>query len=450
LSAVLAAAALARSGTAAAPGPLVSTTVTAATLSAARGTLAAGAVSANVAALVKGANGMMTFTKSQAAVLLLLTAGVCGTGFGVAAQRLAPAPADDPPAKAAAPAEPAAKFGAGWTRTVEATKEAEGGKTSVAARWKLAVEQGWLVVRRETPAGDLEWQVVLTRAADGPPPQARVDSFGAVEVKYGGYFVREIQGSLRVLRERKTAESPPWPDPPLAPNGESLGWGGGTARVAGQKVGDWCWAVGGPEKRGDVVIRLQHKDLADKGYGFSSVGNQLARMFYGDKTVQDDGELLVADRAPVEEVEHALLVRKIRKEIGTKSAPALDAKAWLNAPAELRLDKLRGQVVLLDFWGAWCGPCVAKLPRTEELHQKYKDRGLVVIGVHSANESEKAADVLKEKAITFAVAIDRGSTAEHYAVEAWPTYFLIDKSGKVVWGFAHEPPKESQIEELLR
>jgi peroxiredoxin len=173
-------------------------------------------------------------------------------------------------------------------------------------------------------------------------------------------------------------------------------------------------------------------------------------MNFGDKTLQDEGDLLVADRALVDEVERALLIRKIKKEIGTKPAPTLDGQSWLNTPEGLELDKLRGKVVLLDFWGAWCGPCVEKLPRSEELYQKYKDRGLVVIGVHSANNAEKLQAILEEKKITFPVVHDRGPTAEHYGIDAWPTYFLIDKAGKVVWGFLHNPPEEKQIEELLR
>ena len=86
----------------------------------------------------------------------------------------------------------------------------------------------------------------------------------------------------------------------------------------------------------------------------------------------------------------------------------------------------------------------------EALHQKYKVRGLEVIGVHSANESEDVGEFLKEKKITFAVAVDKGETAKRYAIETWPTYFLIDKAGRVVWGFSSALPPESQIEELLR
>ena len=105
--------------------------------------------------------------------------------------------------------------------------------------------------------------------------------------------------------------------------------------------------------------------------------------------------------------------------------------------------------MLLDFWGQWCGPCVEKLPRVEELHAKFKDRGLVVIGVHTTRQSDKLDEFLKARKVSFPVAIDRGETATRYGVESWPTYLLIDRAGKVVWGFSNEPPTVDRIEQLL-
>jgi hypothetical protein len=69
--------------------------------------------------------------------------------------------------------------------------------------------------------------------------------------------------------------------------------------------------------------------------------------------------------------------------------------------------------------------------------------------VHSADQSEKLEDFLKKKKITFPVMIDQGTTATRYVIESWPTYFLIDKAGKVSWGFANDLPSIAQIEELL-
>jgi thiol-disulfide isomerase/thioredoxin len=454
LTAVLALAALADTATACVP----KTYVTAVVKAAAAGGSAAGAVSATVEALVHGANRAMILNKIKTVALVLLTTGAAGIGLGVTAYLPARAALRATPDHPDAGQPPAAGRPAGlpsdWSKTVEpAAEKDKAGQTATGAKVKLWVEQGWLVVRRETPAGELEWQVVLARADDPRPPQVRVDAAGVIDLTYGSYFVRESLGSLRVLRERKTGQSPAWPRLPPDPRRESLGFGGSgnPTRVAAWKVGDWCWVECGPaDDRGDIWLRFQHMEQLGGGHSFTGRVNGPSWFEAGSQRVQDEGDLLIAERTLPGDAARMLAAKKIRQEIGTKPAPALAAKEWFNAPGGLELDKLRGKVVLLDFWGTWCGPCVAKLPRTEELHQKYKDRGVVVIGVHSAHGRENLADFLKEKKVSFPVVVDQGDTAERYAIEAWPTYFLIGKDGKVVLGYSHEPPKESQIEELLR
>jgi thiol-disulfide isomerase/thioredoxin len=236
---------------------------------------------------------------------------------------------------------------------------------------------------------------------------------------------------------------------------DSTAWrakaGGASPFIIMWTSGDWCWVGSGhSEKKLDIWLRLQHKDLNGNSYGSGNTADLIVQAHYGDATVQDDGELLVAERATVERVEHALRVDKIKKGLTKELAPALDVQKWFNASMDLKLEQFRGKVVLLDFWGTWCAPCVAKLPRTEELHQKYKDRGLVVIGVHSSNGGEKLAEFLKEKKVTFPVAHDTGETADRYGVESFPAYFLIDKNGKVVWAYSHSAPDEKQIVDLLK
>jgi thiol-disulfide isomerase/thioredoxin len=158
----------------------------------------------------------------------------------------------------------------------------------------------------------------------------------------------------------------------------------------------------------------------------------------------------VAAHGPLWEVTGRLRAEAWLAELAGRPAPALDAGAWFNSPpGGHTLAGLKGKVVLLDFWGKWCDPCVKNLPGLEELHRKYKGRGLVVVGVHSADRSDRLDWFLKKKKVSFPVLIDSGKSAERYQVDAWPTYFLIDRAGKVVWGVAHELPTAERIEQLL-
>ena len=359
-------------------------------------------------------------------------------------------PADEP-ARPPTQVEGAVGLPRDFLQIVEMPAVKIGGETLLTgAKLKLWVEQGWLIVQRETPAGDLEWYIVLAQANNPMKPQIRFDWMrSGLELQYGHYFVRDTLGALRVFRERKTIQSPAWPKLPSEPRAEGYGFGGVEARITGWKKGDWCWAVCGLPDREDVWLRLNHIELPGSGRGFQTRGS-LTYMFFGRTRMYDEGDLLVAERAGPESVEQELRAVRLRREMGDKPAPAMHAKAWFNTPDGLSLEKLHGKVVLLDFWGTWCGPCVKKLPLVEALHRKFKDQGLVVIGIHSAQDSEKVGDFLKETSITFPIAIDQNETAKNYAISSWPTYFLINRAGKVIWGFSADLPKETQIEELLR
>jgi peroxiredoxin len=141
-------------------------------------------------------------------------------------------------------------------------------------------------------------------------------------------------------------------------------------------------------------------------------------------------------------------------------APALHGSAWFNTAHSLAWEELRGKVVLLDFWGTWCPPCVKALPHVQAEYSKFKERGLVVIGIHTAWGSEKNLDsFLKDHGVTFPVAVDTeitwegmhvGSTSNEYVLDGLPSYALVDKSGNLVWKSTDSvEPTEAQIEELL-
>lgn len=102
---------------------------------------------------------------------------------------------------------------------------------------------------------------------------------------------------------------------------------------------------------------------------------------------------------------------------------------------ELRLSDLTGKVVMLEFWATWCPPCVDSIPDMNALHEKYKDRGFVLLGIsmdkgESAKERVEAS--IKEHSIAYRVLIDDKDVNSLYGVFSIPTSFIIDKNGKLV------------------
>ena len=110
---------------------------------------------------------------------------------------------------------------------------------------------------------------------------------------------------------------------------------------------------------------------------------------------------------------------------------------WVNSPP-LTIAGLRGKVVLIDFWAYSCINCLHVIPHVEHLHETYKDRGLVVIGVHSPEFAvEKSpANVIaatKRLGITYPVAIDNElATWKAWGNQYWPTEYLIDRNGQLI------------------
>jgi thiol-disulfide isomerase/thioredoxin len=151
--------------------------------------------------------------------------------------------------------------------------------------------------------------------------------------------------------------------------------------------------------------------------------------------------------AKVPESDRRTLEKDFAKRYIGKAAPALGVSEWIGQP--VTLDKLQNKVVLLYFWGNWCGPCRKSLPHIQELHDKYKDKGLEVIGIHSLKDSEKAADFISQNKYSFRTGLDTDRTAKSYSVTGWPTYYLIDKQSRLAWGPEHSAPPEKLIESLL-
>jgi len=116
---------------------------------------------------------------------------------------------------------------------------------------------------------------------------------------------------------------------------------------------------------------------------------------------------------------------------------------WFNS-RPLNIADLRGKVVLVNFWTYGCVNCVNTLPHVTELYAKYKDRGLVVVGVHTPEfpferSPSNVQAALKRHGITYPVAQDNDSqTWNAYRNQYWPAQYIIDQSGKIVFRHAGE------------
>jgi thiol-disulfide isomerase/thioredoxin len=136
------------------------------------------------------------------------------------------------------------------------------------------------------------------------------------------------------------------------------------------------------------------------------------------------------------------------------ASPASETAAA--APAWPLLKPLNGKVVLVDFWASWCAPCLQSFPWMNELQQKHAGEGLVIVAVNLDQDRALADAFLRKVPAKFRLEYDpAGNIARQFDVQAMPTSFLIDRSGRVRTRHAgfkdkHRAEREKQIEQLLK
>jgi thiol-disulfide isomerase/thioredoxin len=130
---------------------------------------------------------------------------------------------------------------------------------------------------------------------------------------------------------------------------------------------------------------------------------------------------------------------------------------WLNSQP-LKLEDLRGKVVLVDFWTYTCINCLNHLPYVKDWNAKYKDKGLVVVGVHTPEfayekSTKNVQEAIQRLQIKHAVAQDnRYATWRAFDNQYWPAVYLIDKQGRIVYSHFGEgsyAETEKKIQSLL-
>jgi cytochrome c biogenesis protein CcmG/thiol:disulfide interchange protein DsbE len=115
------------------------------------------------------------------------------------------------------------------------------------------------------------------------------------------------------------------------------------------------------------------------------------------------------------------------------SAFLIDSTPVFAEDASLDLAQYHGKVVVLDFWASWCVPCRRSFPWLNDMHRKYEEEGLVIVGVNLDLEREEAKQFLQEFPPDFQIYFDESKdVAKEFDVIAMPSSYLIGRDGEVV------------------
>ena len=120
---------------------------------------------------------------------------------------------------------------------------------------------------------------------------------------------------------------------------------------------------------------------------------------------------------------------------------------------EIKLSKLKGKIVMVNFWATHCAPCVQEMPWLADFYQKYRRRNFTIVGISLDDDWSTVKAFLKQKPVPYNIVLGNDALSGRYHVEAMPFTALLDRQGRIVWthtGLIDPQQTEREIQKLLR
>ncbi|MEA3151023.1 MAG: hypothetical protein QOD56_1962 [Gammaproteobacteria bacterium] len=131
-------------------------------------------------------------------------------------------------------------------------------------------------------------------------------------------------------------------------------------------------------------------------------------------------------------------------------APEFTLAALTGQPAAL--SQYKGQVVMVNFWATWCGPCQQEMPLLDQMYKKYKPAGFTLIGVNVDKEALPVRDLMARKPVSFPVLLDPANqVSKAYHVDEMPSSVIIDRKGEIRYIHrGYRPGDENEYQDRIR
>lgn len=135
---------------------------------------------------------------------------------------------------------------------------------------------------------------------------------------------------------------------------------------------------------------------------------------------------------------------------GPTAAPEIRVAGWLNGPGPTA-EELRGQVIVLDAWAYWCGPCRATAPELVKLHDQYRDRGVLFLGLTGEGDEVRDRNLrfLEDTKITWPNGYGAVETLTELKADFIPQRWVIDRNYQLIWNESSSEPIEAAIDRAL-